>query len=150
MQDIEANWSPVEKKAAQEAFEKAYEREISALLEQVRVRAGEIAELEDLWGLHDFLSAKRHEIDGKYDYSYLVLLFVFANLIKDGWLHIDELKNLDKDKLAKIAALKRLWNFKLLLQCEVERWAFAIDRLYPNLSTVPLNGFFDDRSYCRH
>lgn len=108
MQEIEANWSSVEKKVAQEAFEKAYEREITALLEQVRVRAGEITELKDLWSLHDFLSAKRHEIDGKYDYSYPALLFVFADLIKDGWLHIDELNNLNKDKLAKITALTRL------------------------------------------
>lgn len=108
MQEVEDKWTAIEKTTAQEAFEKAHNREIAALLEQVRVRAGEIAEIKDLWGLHDFLSAKRHEIDGKYDYSYPVLLFVFANLIKDGWLHIDELKNLDKAKLAKIAALTRL------------------------------------------
>jgi hypothetical protein len=108
MQEIEANWSPLEKKAAQEAFEKAYEREIAALLGQVRARAGEIAALEDLWSLHDFLSAKRHEIDGKYDYSYSVLLFVFADLIKDGWLHLSELESLDRDKLAKIAALAQM------------------------------------------
>ncbi|MDY6937467.1 MAG: hypothetical protein SWY16_07360 [Cyanobacteriota bacterium] len=108
MQDIEANWAPVEKKTAREAFEKAYRREISALIEQVRVKAGEIGELEELWTLHDFLSAKRHEIDGKYDYSYQVLPFVFANLIKDGWLHLDELQDLKPDKRAKIAALTRL------------------------------------------
>ncbi|MGB7439903.1 MAG: hypothetical protein WA919_02450 [Coleofasciculaceae cyanobacterium] len=108
MQEIDANWSSVEKQAAQEAFNKAYEREIAALLEQVRAKAGEIAKLDELWSLHDFLSAKRHEIDGKYDYSYPGLLFVFANLIKDGWLHMDELKKLEKDKLAKIAALTRL------------------------------------------
>ena len=108
MQDIEINWSPVEQKTAREAFEKAYQREVSALLEQVRVRTGEITELEQLWALHDFLSAKRHEIDGKYDYSYQVLLFVFANLIKDGWLRLDELAQLDREKLAKISALTRM------------------------------------------
>ena len=108
MQDIEANWSPTEKKTAREAFEKAYQREIAALIELVRAKAGEIVELEELWTLHDFLSAKRHEIDGKYDYSYQVLPFVFANLIKDGWLHLDELKDLKPDKRAKIAALNRL------------------------------------------
>jgi len=36
------------------------------------------------------------------------LLFVFANLIKDGWLHLDELKSLNQDKFAKVAALTRL------------------------------------------
>ncbi|WP_264319583.1 hypothetical protein [Zarconia navalis] len=108
MQDIEANWSPVEQKTAREAFEKAYQREISALLEQVRATTNEMAELDELWTLHDFLSAKRHEIDGKYDYNYQVLLFVFANLIKDGWLHLEELQNLEQEKLAKIAALTRM------------------------------------------
>lgn len=108
MQEIKVNWSSVEKKAAQEAFNKAYEREIADLLKQVRVKASEIVKIEQLWSLHDFLSAKRHEIDGKYDFDYPGLLFVFANLIKDGWLDIDELQNLDKDKLAKIGALTRL------------------------------------------
>lgn len=108
MQDVENKWSAAEKAIAQAAFETAYERETSALLEQVRARASKIVEIEDLWQLHDFLSAKRHEIDGKYDYSYPVLLFVFANLVKDRWLHLDELKGLDQDKLSKIAALTRL------------------------------------------
>ena len=108
MQASNIEWSKTEQIAAKAAFEKAYEREINALIEEVRHQSSTLTALEDLWSLHDFLSAKRHEIDGKYDYSYPALLFVFANLIKDGWLHIDELKNLDKDKLAKIAALTRL------------------------------------------
>lgn len=108
MQEIENKWTDVEKAIAQAAFEKAYEREIAALLEQVRARASGISGLDDLWQLHDFLSARRHEIDGKYDYDYGVLLFVFANLVKDGWLHLDELKNLNKDKFAKIGALTRM------------------------------------------
>ncbi|NJM74095.1 MAG: hypothetical protein HC862_30640, partial [Scytonema sp. RU_4_4] len=53
----------------------------------------------DLWRLHDFLSARRHEVEGKYDYQYSVLLFVFAGLVKEGWLHLTELEGLDKDKL---------------------------------------------------
>jgi hypothetical protein len=108
MQEFESGWTAVEKAIAREAFDKAYEREVTALLEKVRAGVNEIAALEDLWRLHDFLSAKRHEIDGKYDYNYSVLLFVFAELIRDGWLHLDELKNLDKDKLAKVSALKCL------------------------------------------
>jgi hypothetical protein len=108
MQNIENKWTEVEQSIAQEAFEKAYKREVSALVEQVRARSHGLLALEDLWNLHDFLSAKRHEIDGKYDYDYSVLLFVFANLIKDGWLHLDELKSLNQDKFAKVAALTRL------------------------------------------
>lgn len=108
MQEFESGWTATEKTIAKAAFETAHKREVIALLKQVRTEVNEIVELEDLWRLHDFLSAKRHEIDGKYDYNYSVLLFVFAELVRDGWLQLDELKDLDKDKLAKIAALTGL------------------------------------------
>ena len=104
--DIE--WSDAEKKIARAAFDKAYEREINVLLKTVRDRAVAIAQPEELWKLHDFLSVKRHELDGKYDYRYSFLLFVFAQLIKDGWLSLDELEGLEVSKQTKIAALTRM------------------------------------------
>ncbi|MGC9527608.1 MAG: hypothetical protein ACP5D7_18905 [Limnospira sp.] len=106
MSDI--NWSEAEKKSAGEAFQKAYDREIKTLLEEVRNKAVAITDIDDIWKLHDFLSAKRHEIDGKYDYRYSVLIFVFAQLIKEEWLSLEELQGLEKDKRAKIAALARM------------------------------------------
>ncbi|MDP5016933.1 MAG: hypothetical protein NWQ43_06450 [Dolichospermum sp.] len=108
MQVTEVDWSEVEKKVAKEAFDRAYQREINALLEEVRQRASTILELRDMWQLHDFLSARRHDIDGKYDYKYSVLIFIFAGLVKEGWLDIDELEGLQKDKLTKVAALARM------------------------------------------
>jgi Photoprotection regulator fluorescence recovery protein len=108
MQVSEVKWSETEEKIAQAAFEKAYKREIDALMKDVRTRAGAIAELDDMWQLHDFLSARRHEIDGKYDYRYSMLIFVFATLVKEGWLHLEELKGLDSSKLTKVAALTRM------------------------------------------
>ncbi len=108
MQVSETSWSETEKKIAREAFDRAYERETSALIEKVRSKASAIAELDDVWGLHDFLSAKRHDIDGKYDYRYSVLIFVLAGLLKEGWLQIDELKGLEQEKLAKVAAMSRM------------------------------------------
>jgi Photoprotection regulator fluorescence recovery protein len=108
MQVSEAEWSAGEQKVAQEAFERAYKREIDALIEEVRSQASGIAQLDHVWHLHDFLSAKRHEIDGKYDYRYSVLIFVFARLLKEKWLHLDELAGLDTDKLTKVAALARM------------------------------------------
>ena len=104
----EVDWSNTEKNIAQAAFERAYKREIEAVIEDVRQRASAIAQPDEMWQLHDFLSARRHDIDGKYDYRYSVLIFVFAGLIKDGWLHLDELKGLDTDKLTKVAALTRI------------------------------------------
>jgi Photoprotection regulator fluorescence recovery protein len=70
MQAIDIEWSQTEQEVAKEAFDKAYEREIKALMALVQEKAGAIAKLDDMWSLHDFLSAKRHDIDGKYDYRY--------------------------------------------------------------------------------
>lgn len=108
IQVIEIEWSQTEKKIARQAFDKAYNREISSLIKEVQLQASQIAELENLWLLHDFLSARRHEIDGKYDYRDSSLVFVFASLIKEGWLHVDELEGLNPDKRAKIVALSRM------------------------------------------
>lgn len=104
----EAEWTDTEKKIAKTVFDKAYNREIEALLKQVREQASTIVELTDLWQLHDFLSAKRHEVEGKYDYQYSALLFVFAGLVKEGWLHLNELEGLSQDKRSKVAALARM------------------------------------------
>jgi hypothetical protein len=101
-------WSPTEQAIAQTAFKEAYQREISALIETNREQAGAIVELNDVWQLHDLLSVRRHEVEGKYDYRYSVLLFVFARLVKEGWLALTELKGLAPDKLAKISALTRM------------------------------------------
>ncbi|MGD1910443.1 MAG: hypothetical protein ACFB2X_06215 [Rivularia sp. (in: cyanobacteria)] len=108
IQVIEIEWSQTEKQIARQAFDKAYDREIRALIKEVQQQASQITELENLWLLHDFLSARRHEIDGKYDYRYSSLIFVFALLIKEGWLHKDELEGLNPDKRAKVAALSRM------------------------------------------
>ncbi len=108
MQASEVEWTDIEKKIARTAFDKAYEREVEALLKQVQEQANKLVDVGELWRLHDFLSAKRHEIEGKYDYQYSVLLFVFAGLVKEGWLHLNELQGLDQDKLSKVAVLSRM------------------------------------------
>ncbi|MDF5730138.1 MAG: hypothetical protein PUP92_19515 [Rhizonema sp. PD38] len=108
MQASEVEWTDIEKKIARTAFDKAYEREVEALLKQVQEQANKLVDVGELWRLHDFLSAKRHDIEGKYDYQYSVLLFVFAGLVKEGWLHLNELQGLDQDKLSKVAVLSRM------------------------------------------
>lgn len=102
---MNAEWTTVEENTARKAFDIAYKREISALIDSVRYKAASLSEIEDMWRLHDFLSVKRHEVDGRYDYNLPMLIFVFAGLVKDGWLSIDELEGLNSDKIAKIAAL---------------------------------------------
>ena len=108
MQASDIGWNKKEEQIAQKAFKKAYEREINNLIQTVRDNASKIVELDDLWRLNDFLSARRHDLDGKYDYRDATLMFVFAQLIQEGWLYLDDLEGLSKDKLTKISALTRM------------------------------------------
>jgi hypothetical protein len=100
--------SATEEKISKQALQKAYEREISTLMVNVRDRANSITELEDLWYLHDLLSTKRYEIDGKYAYNSSTIVFDFARLVKEGWLHLEDLQGLKPEMLSKISALARM------------------------------------------
>ncbi|WP_346291693.1 hypothetical protein [Sphaerothrix gracilis] len=108
MQVSNTEWSLAEKEIAQAALKSAYDREVQALISTVRARAGDITALEDIWQLHDLLSTKRYEIDGKYDDRESSLVFVFSQLVKEGWLQVNELAGLDEAKLAKVKALTRM------------------------------------------
>jgi len=108
MQVSQAEWSQQEQEIAHQALRLAYERETSTVVTLVREKAGELEALEDLWKLHDYLSARRHDIDGKYDDTYSMLVFVFARLVKEGWLKIEELEGLDRAKVSKVNIMSRM------------------------------------------
>jgi polyhydroxyalkanoate synthesis regulator phasin len=108
LKESKNQWSEMEEKLAKQALQIAYERETSALIANIRDRASSITELEDLWYLHDLLSTKRYEIDGKYAYNCSTIVFDFAKLVKEGWLHLDELKGFKPEMLSKISALARM------------------------------------------
>lgn len=108
MQANNVQWSQSEEKIARHAFDTAYQREMEAIIAEVKVQSDAIASLDDVWKLHDFLSVRRHELDGKYDYRYSELTFVFARLVKEGWLELKELDGLDPDKLTKVSVLTRI------------------------------------------
>ncbi|PSB12229.1 hypothetical protein C7B62_03030 [Pleurocapsa sp. CCALA 161] len=101
-------FSVMEETIAKQALHKAYERETSALIAHVRDRSNAIAELEDLWYLHDLLSTKRYEIDGKYVYNFSTFVFDCATLVKEKWLYLDDLQGLKPEMLSKISALARM------------------------------------------
>jgi hypothetical protein len=108
MQVSDPDWSTIEQQVARAAFDKAQHREMSTLMEAVRESASSINGPDDMWRLHDLLSTKRHEVDGKYDYRYPGLIFVFARLVKEGWLSIDDLDGLAPEKLGKVKVLSRM------------------------------------------
>ena len=108
LQDSEKQWSETEKQIAQQALQIAYQRETSALIANIRDRVSSLTELEDLWYLHDLLSTKRHEIDGKYEYNQSTIVFDFALLVKEGWLHLEDIQGLEPETLSKISVLSRM------------------------------------------
>ena len=102
MENDEYTWSKTEKKIARKIFDAAYEKEISQIAQEVSARIQEYKSSKDLWELHDFITNKRKETDYKYDYRYSVLIFVFANLLKDGYISKSDLIGLKEGKIQLI------------------------------------------------
>lgn len=102
------DWSSQEQAIARQAIKNAYARETHALIQLINQQASRIDNIGEVWQLHDYLSARRHQIDGKYDERPSTLVFVFADLIKEGWLNLEDLQGLDPDKLAKIFSLAKM------------------------------------------
>lgn len=105
---IKNGWSLEEQTIARQVFDLAYEREIAGLMRYICDQSGSITQIDDVWHLHNFLSAKRHDLDGKYDFRYPFLIMVFAQLVKEGWLQLQELEGFDPSKRAKITALSKM------------------------------------------
>jgi hypothetical protein len=101
-------WSASEETIARQAFERAYERALDGLIEHLRDRLPQLNGAESLWELHDFLSIQRHAIEGRFDFREPGLLFVFAGLLKDQLISLEELQGLEAIKLAKISAMTRV------------------------------------------
>jgi len=99
------NWSTGEKKAARRAFEVAYERECAALIAKLKEQTNRASDANDLWQIQEFLAAARKETDHKYDYRYSVLIWVFARLMREGWLTVADLSGLREDKIEEIKSL---------------------------------------------
>lgn len=108
MVSMVAGWTEPEQEIARRAFDRAHVRAVSGIIRAVQAQASCIESAEECWKLHDFLSLQRHEIEGRFDFRLPGLLFVFASLVKDGLLQIEDLEGLDREKLNKIAAMSRL------------------------------------------
>jgi len=100
-----SEWSKSEKEIARHAFNMAYIRECKSIEEELRKRVTDLHDPQGLWSINTYLTEKRRETDRKYDYRYSVLPFVFARLLYEGWITIENLKGLSEDK---IEAIKRI------------------------------------------
>jgi len=103
-----AGWTREEQGLAQAVFDRALARDVDTLIADLRSRSQALEGPEELWQLHDFLSIRRHEIEGRFDFRLPGLLFVFADFVKDGLVSLEELEGLSPDKLAKITAMSRM------------------------------------------
>lgn len=107
MQQAVQGWTATEQEVAERAFEQAYGRAITQLIATLQTRASGLSTPESIWQLHDFLSIERHTIEGRFAFQLEGILFVFASLVKEGLLQLDELSGLEADKLAKVSAMAR-------------------------------------------
>ena len=106
-QAVVDTWSESEQAIARSAFQKAYERAVAQLAAAVQAQAASLSTVESIWALHDFLSIERHTMEGRFDFRLEAILFVFASLVKENLLQLQELDGLDAEKLAKVAAMSR-------------------------------------------
>lgn len=103
----ELKWTKAEKIVAKRAFEKCYQRECKAILTMLKERIATADKPSDLWLIHDFLTEELKMIEYKYDYRYSVLIFLFARLLKEGWLQESDLDGIKEDKIEKIKYLAK-------------------------------------------
>ena len=102
-------WSPAEKKAAHAAFDAALTRECSAIRREVEAMLQRSSDPAEIWRVHDYLSAKRREIDDKYDFRYSVLMRVFGRLFAEGWVSEVEVAGLAPEKVEQIKRSASFW-----------------------------------------
>lgn len=98
-------WTKKEKTVARQAFDNAYKKECGEIINRIREIANNASESDDIWQLYDFLDEKRKEVNIKYDYRYSVLILVFARLLREGWITVNDLKGLEEDKIDRIRHL---------------------------------------------
>jgi hypothetical protein len=68
-------------------------------MKEAKDRAARIEQPSQLWDLELWLTQRRKHIDRQFDFRYSVLPVVFANLLREGRLTVDELHGLGADKL---------------------------------------------------
>ena len=103
-----SKWSDSEKKLSRRLFEQALEAELAEVMAEFKSKAAAAATPEEMWAVQGYLAQQRREIDGKYDYRYSQLLFVFGRLVREGRLQIEQLHGLSEDKLSYIQRIVSL------------------------------------------
>ncbi|WP_027062678.1 hypothetical protein [Mesorhizobium loti] len=93
------DWSASEKKLARHAYDTALEAALAKTMADFKSKASAVTQPSEMWELEDYLREQRREIDQTFDYRYSQLLYVFAQLIRAGYLDKKLLAGLSQDKL---------------------------------------------------
>jgi hypothetical protein len=99
------DWSNTEKILARQAYDRAYERECTKILEKVHGMLSSMEDPKEIWKIDDYLRNNRRDMDSKYDYRYSILIIVFGKLMREGLILDSDIDKLSKDK---IDAIKRI------------------------------------------
>ena len=98
-------WSKSETGIARRAFDAALGRKLHEVIQEAKRMASRITQPSDLWDLEHYLTERRKQIDGKYDYRYSQLTLVFGRLLYERRLSEEELSGLSENKLKSIRSL---------------------------------------------
>jgi hypothetical protein len=79
----DVTWSRAEKAVARRAYDAALERELREVMEDTRQRASRIRQPSDVWGLEQYLTQRRKEIDRKYQFRASHLTQVLGRLLHE-------------------------------------------------------------------
>ena len=107
---FDLKWSASEKKAAHAAFESALSRERATIRRHVEALLRDTNDGTEIWEIRDYLNGKARELDQKYDFRYSVLIGVFARLMAEGWLTLEDRAGLDIAKLELIGEHSAVWS----------------------------------------
>ena len=101
-------WSESEKRLSRRVYEAALKAELAEVMAEFKSRATAVRMPEEMWLLEGYLAQRRRELDGKYDYRYSQLLFVFGRLVREGRVQIEQLEGFSEDKLSYIERIVSL------------------------------------------
>jgi ERCC4-type nuclease len=94
---MDYSWSKNEKQISKKIFDLALQRDYKRLIEKINTT--KVQKADDIWDLQNFLNQKAKEFDEKYDYRYSKLILIFAQLINENLLSLEELEGLSSDKI---------------------------------------------------
>ena len=98
-------WSATERKVARKAFDSAFQKECSQVLSNVKKMAMDASKPPDLWDILRYLEERLKEVERKYDYRYGVLPYLFARLLNEGWISLEDIAGLGEDKIEHIRTM---------------------------------------------